>query len=110
DQLRSQAPDAAPIIDVWEKGLKGLPDNPQALQQVVMRARGQVMPAATQQTAQTPSGVTVDNGQGSAVVNTNPGAGVPVGGVIPGTSVQKQLPPTTPVFNSEESQPGYQGP
>lgn len=109
DQLRAQAPDAAPIIDVWERGLKSLPDDPKALQGVVMKARAQVMPPGTQQVAQTPSGIQVDNGQQSAVVNTNPGA-APVGSVIPGTAVQKQLPPTTPVFNSEAKQPGYLGP
>jgi hypothetical protein len=114
DELRAQAPDAAPVIDIWKSRLKSadVPDNPQVLQQAVIRARGQVMPPATQQSAQTPSGVQVDNGQGSAVVNTNPGAGpwLPVGAPIPGTTVQKQLPPTTPVFDPNTSTPGYQGP
>jgi hypothetical protein len=109
NQLRDQAPDAAPIIDVWEKGLKSLPDTPAALQQVVMRARSQVMGAGAQQTAQTPSGVPVSNGQQTSVVNTNPGAG-PIGAPIPGTTQQMQLPPTTPVYDPATRAPGYLGP
>lgn len=108
-ELESQAPDAKPIIEVWKRGLASLPDDPKALQQVVMKARAQVLPPGAQIVAQNPSGIQVDNGQQSAVVNTNTGAG-PVGAVIPGTAVQKQLPPTTPVFDAATGTPGYLGP
>lgn len=108
--LKEHAPVAGPMIDVFGRHVDAIvAKNPAALPAYLMQARSQVMPAATQQQMQTPSGIQVDNGQQSAVVNTNPGAG-PVGSVIPGTPVQKQLPPTTPVFDASTNRPGYLGP
>lgn len=107
--LGEQAPDAKPAIDIWTKHLQNMPDDPKILKNAAMIARAQVMPPATQVSAQTPSGIAVTNQQQSRVINTNPAA-APVGSTIPGTEQQQQLPPTTPVFNAESNTPGYLGP
>ena len=64
--------------------------------------------ASTQQGMNTPGGVPVSDGQTSSVVSTKPGTSVPVGAAVPGTSVQAQLPPTTPIVNPDGSA-GYLG-
>lgn len=110
DDLVAQAPVTKPIVDVWKRHLDAMPDDPKAIQSFAINARGQVMPASTQAQVQTPSGVPVSTGQVTSVVNTNPNAAIPVGAPIPGTTVQQQLPPTTPVFNNATNQPGYLGP
>ncbi|HEY8879216.1 MAG TPA: hypothetical protein VIN03_16730 [Roseateles sp.] len=72
-----------------------------------------VLPQDIQQNMNTPAGVEVDNGQQAAVVSTKPGTMVPVGQALPGTRVQKQLPPGTPVMGRDEAgnpTPGYLGP
>lgn len=78
-----------------------------ALQQLV---RGMLakLPDAVQQAYVTPSGVMVNDGQKQVLVNTNPVA-APIGPVA-ATSVQNQLPPTTPTFDPQTNTPGYLGP
>jgi hypothetical protein len=52
------------------------------------------LPQDAQQALNTPSGVTIDNGQQSALVNLKPGVqGVPQGEIVQGTQVRKVLPP-----------------
>jgi hypothetical protein len=75
----------------------------------VWRLAKSVQDAPSQQSMNAPAGVGVTNNQQSAVVNTKPGADVPVGAVIPGTLQQMQLPPGTPTVGPN-NQPGYVGP
>lgn len=91
-ELEGQAPDTKPIIDVWKRGLANLPDDPKALQQVVMKARSQVMPPTPQIESQTPSGPVINDGRFTAQFNTKPTAGET--GPVPGAVVQNQVPPT----------------
>lgn len=52
-----------------------------------------VLPQTTQAELNTPSMVTLDNGQQTVGVNVKPGVqGIPQGGVVPGTAVQKLVP------------------
>lgn len=57
-----------------------------------------------------PAGVSISDNQRSRVVNTNPMAGA-VGETVPGTDVQLQLGPGTPIVGGPEGRtPGYLGP
>lgn len=68
------------------------------------------MPQPVQQEMKSPTGSTVDTGNTSYEVNTKADIpGLPIGAVIPGTSVQKGLPPTQPTVGPS-NQPGVMGP
>lgn len=83
---------------------------PDAAKKFLAQTAAAVLPQNTQQTMNTPDGAPVDAGNVSYQVNTKPGvAGMPVGSVIPGTSVQKGLPPTQPTVGPN-NQPGIVGP
>lgn len=73
--------------------------NPGAVQQRALGALRQGLGLNEQVNAMQPHGIQIDNGQQSAAVNTNPLSTVPTGAVIPGTGVQMQPSPTTPIFD-----------
>lgn len=94
-------------------GLLQAKDDPAAQSKLIQSAARMLLPQPTQQDMATPGGVAVDNGQQSSIVSTKPGTAVPAGQSLPGTSVQRQLPPNTPVMGADASgapTPGYLGP
>ena len=56
-----------------------------------------------------PTGVAVSNNQQTRVINTNPFAGTAVGGTVPGTEQQLQVPPTAQTVDAT-GRPVYVGP
>jgi hypothetical protein len=109
-EIKKLNPALAPAIDSSLKVLTMAGKGGQGALDAAYMKLGQAAMSPPQALASmTPSGVAVDNNQQARVVNTNPGAG-PIGETIPGTAVQKQLPPTTPTFNRDTNTPGYLGP
>ena len=106
--LGAQAPFLAPAIKLAQAHLGNLKSQDQIDGALDTFAHA-VQTAPIQQSMATPAGVQVSDNQASSFINTKPGASVPVGATIPGTSVQLRLPPQTPVVNGA-GQPGYLGP
>lgn len=77
--------------------------NPEQLDSALDQAGRFVQTAPTQNSLTSPSGVTVNDGQTTKVVNTNPGAGA-VGSTVPGTAATIQPGPTTPTIGSDGTQ------
>lgn len=110
DGLRAAIPGVGPAVDFVKQYHIGPAGNDQKALDAALDMFGrEVENPPTQQTMQTPQGVTVDNGQQVTTVSTKPGTTVPPGQSLPGTTAQKQLPPTTPTV-TPTGQPGYLGP
>ena len=73
--------------------------DPHSAKQSLANYLTQAINASGQAQLVQPNGIQIDNGQQSAVVNTNPLAALPVGSAIPGTGVQKQIPVGAPVYD-----------
>lgn len=84
--------------------------DPKNFRQLLLNSIQAGLGSSGQAAVAAPSGPAVSNQQQTAVINTNPLAGMPTGQPIPGTVQQQQLPPTTPVFNTNTNSPGYLGP
>jgi hypothetical protein len=109
-EIKKLNPALAPAIDSSLKLLAmASQGGQQALDSAYLKLGQAAMPPTSQADVMRPSGPTVSTGQVDRAVNTQPMAG-PVGATIPGTEVQRELPPTTPVFNNETQQQGYLGP
>lgn len=108
--LKTAYPTLGPAVDFFGKYIIG-PNSgdPDQLNAHLDTAGKFIQSAGDQQSMNTPSGVTVNDGASTKVVSTKPGASVPVGQVVPGTQATMQLPPTqTTVLPN--GQPGVVGP
>lgn len=109
DALVEQTPQLKPAADsAWKYQLEPASKDPAAFKQAAMRVAQGVLSVGEQNEATAPGGVTFNSGQQSGVINTKPMAGPT--GVVPGTVVQAQLPPTTQVYNPQTKAPELVGP
>lgn len=108
--LKSAYPSLAPAVDFLGTYIIG-PNatDPKQLNQHLDAAGRFVQEAGTQQSMQTPEGVTVNNGASTKVVSTKPGTTVPQGETVPGTAATLQPGPTTPTIDTQTGQPGITG-
>jgi len=108
--LKSAYPSLAPAVDFLGTYIVGPNANdPKQLNQHLDAAGRFVQEAGTQQSMQTPEGVTVNNGASTKVVSTKPGTMVAPGEVVPGTAATLQPGPTTPTVDTTTGQPGITG-
>jgi hypothetical protein len=100
-----------PMVSLFKQGYdQAAKGGPEAVATYMQKAVRGVLPQETQVSLDTPSVLPVSNNQQSYGVNVKPGVnGMPVGSVVPGTSVQLQPPPTQPIVGPN-NQPGILGP
>lgn len=93
DGLLQTNPQLKPAIDfAWKYSLEPAAANPQMWGQAVLKVGQAAMAPTAQATAMTPTGPTVNTGQTTQQINTNPMAG-PVGATVPGTAANIAVSP-----------------
>jgi hypothetical protein len=93
DGLLQTNPQLKPAIDfAWKYSLEPAAANPQVWQQATLKVGQAAMAPGAQATAMTPAGPTVNTGQTTQQINTNPMAG-PVGATVPGTAANIAVAP-----------------
>jgi len=103
--LKRQYPELAPAFDFALKtAAQGDASNRSAIFETIGKA---MQTAPVQSEIGTPGGAQIDTGQRVVPLNVKPFAGAT--GPIPGTTMQKELPPTTPTV-TPSGQPSYVGP
>lgn len=103
--LKAAYPTLAPAVDFMSQYIVGPHASDQAtLDQHLDTAGKFVQTAPTQQTMNTPEGVTVNDGRSTKVVSTKPGTSVAPGEVVPGTGATLQPGPTTPTIGPDGTQ------
>lgn len=110
DGLVELQPQLKPVVDyMWNSHLQPVLGDPDKFAGALKTVGRATMTVPEQYQTRAPSGIGVTNGQQSQVVNTNPGADLPIGAPIPGTAQQQQLPPSAVAFNPNTNAPQYVG-